>query len=34
MGCDQIQGYLHGKPMPSDEVAQWIQRRDHGAVFP
>lgn len=34
MGCDQIQGYLHGKPMPGDDVAQWIQRRDHGAVFP
>ncbi|MCF8208680.1 MAG: EAL domain-containing protein [Rhodoferax sp.] len=30
MGCDQIQGYLHGKPMPGDDVALWLQNRDHG----
>ena len=34
MGCDQIQGYLHGKPMPADVVTQWIQWRDHSVVFP
>ena len=34
MGCDQIQGYLHGKPMPGDDVLQWLQNRDHTAVFP
>ncbi len=27
MGCDQIQGYLHGKPMPADAVAAWLQNR-------
>ncbi len=27
MGCDQMQGYLHGKPMPADTVAQWLQNR-------
>ena len=27
MGCDQIQGYLHGKPMPPGEVANWLSRR-------
>ncbi|MES2585040.1 MAG: EAL domain-containing protein [Pseudomonadota bacterium] len=27
MGCDQIQGYLHGKPMPAPEVAQWLVAR-------
>lgn len=24
MGCDEIQGYLHGRPMPADEVAPWL----------
>lgn len=27
MGCDQIQGYLHGKPMPPNEVAAWLTGR-------
>ena len=27
MGCDQIQGYLHGRPLPSDEVRDWLSGR-------
>ncbi len=29
LGCDLMQGYLHAKPMPSDEVDGWL--RDHFA---
>jgi diguanylate cyclase len=27
MGCDVIQGYLWGKPMPADEAVDWLVRR-------
>lgn len=27
MGCDQIQGYLHGKPMSAEDVAPWLINR-------
>ncbi|APW44724.1 REC domain-containing phosphodiesterase [Rhodoferax saidenbachensis] len=27
MGCEEIQGYLHGKPMPAEEVAGWLSSR-------
>lgn len=26
LGCDLLQGFLFGKPVPSDEFAQWMQR--------
>jgi len=26
MGCDELQGYLFGKPMPARELAQWSAR--------
>lgn len=26
MGCDVLQGFLFGKPMPSADFAQWMQR--------
>ncbi len=29
MGCDEIQGYLHGRPMTADEVPLWLAA--HGA---
>jgi EAL domain-containing protein (putative c-di-GMP-specific phosphodiesterase class I)/PleD family two-component response regulator len=29
LGCDLMQGYLHAKPMPSEEVDGWL--RDHFA---
>ncbi len=32
MGCDQIQGYLHGKPMPTPDVARWLENRYTQAV--
>ena len=27
MGCDEIQGYLHGKPMAADQVVDWLRER-------
>ncbi len=24
LGCDEIQGYLLARPMPSDQVTQWL----------
>lgn len=27
MGCDEIQGYLHGKPMPAAELGAWFAMR-------
>jgi EAL domain-containing protein (putative c-di-GMP-specific phosphodiesterase class I)/FixJ family two-component response regulator len=27
MGCQEIQGYLHAKPMPPDEVMKWLATR-------
>jgi EAL domain-containing protein (putative c-di-GMP-specific phosphodiesterase class I) len=29
MGCDLMQGYLHAKPMASEDVSNWLQ--DHYA---
>lgn len=29
MGCEEIQGYLHGKPMPAGDVTTWL--RTHAA---
>lgn len=30
MGCEEIQGYLHGRPMPVDQVASWLQKHNLG----
>ncbi len=30
MGCDQIQGYLHGKPMAPTDALAWLQARQPG----
>lgn len=27
MGCDEIQGYLHGRPMPSDDLQVWMHEK-------
>jgi EAL domain-containing protein (putative c-di-GMP-specific phosphodiesterase class I) len=27
MGCDQVQGYLHGKPMAPPEALAWLRGR-------
>jgi diguanylate cyclase (GGDEF)-like protein len=28
LGVDEIQGYLHGRPMAALDMAQWLRRRD------
>jgi EAL domain-containing protein (putative c-di-GMP-specific phosphodiesterase class I)/PleD family two-component response regulator len=30
MGCEEIQGYLHGKPMPGADVAGWLSHHTAG----
>ena len=30
--CDELQGFLYGRPMPADELARWIGAR--GALAP
>ncbi|KIF79986.1 putative bifunctional diguanylate cyclase/phosphodiesterase [Noviherbaspirillum autotrophicum] len=27
LGCDTVQGFLYGRPMPVDELAGWIEQR-------
>jgi EAL domain-containing protein (putative c-di-GMP-specific phosphodiesterase class I) len=27
LGVDEVQGYLHARPMPALDVAQWLRRR-------
>ncbi|WP_157264490.1 bifunctional diguanylate cyclase/phosphodiesterase [Azohydromonas aeria] len=31
-GCDQVQGYLLGRPMPADALAAWLQARPRRAA--
>ncbi len=28
-GCDEIQGYLHSRPLPPRELAAWLRARQH-----
>lgn len=28
LGVDEVQGYLHARPMPAQEVAQWLRARE------
>jgi diguanylate cyclase (GGDEF)-like protein len=28
LGVDEVQGYLHARPMPALDVAQWLRRRE------
>lgn len=28
LGCDEVQGYLYGKPMPLDGFADWLAQRE------
>jgi len=32
MGCEEIQGYLHGKPMPVEQVGPWLQAHKPSAA--
>jgi EAL domain-containing protein (putative c-di-GMP-specific phosphodiesterase class I) len=32
LGCDVAQGYLIAKPMPADEMTEWLGRRDAAAA--
>ncbi len=34
MGCEEIQGYLHGKPMPAEVVPAWLRQRESQGVTP
>ena len=34
MGCDQMQGYLLGRPMPVEDLAGRLSKAVHGAVAP
>ncbi len=27
IGCDEVQGYLYGRPMPLDALCEWLQQR-------
>ncbi|WP_326533182.1 GGDEF/EAL domain-containing response regulator [Pseudorhodoferax sp.] len=31
LGCDEVQGYLYGKPMPLDAFTAWLGQREGGA---
>ena len=31
LGVDEVQGYLHARPMPALDVATWLRRRDPAA---
>lgn len=31
LGCDEVQGYLYGKPMPLDAFTAWLGERQGGA---
>jgi EAL domain-containing protein (putative c-di-GMP-specific phosphodiesterase class I) len=32
-GCDEVQGYHFGRPMPPADLTRWLERRD-GAAAP
>jgi diguanylate cyclase (GGDEF)-like protein len=33
-GVDEVQGYLHARPMAALDMAQWLRRREQGAGLP
>jgi EAL domain-containing protein (putative c-di-GMP-specific phosphodiesterase class I) len=33
LGVDEMQGYLHARPMPAQDLSQWIRGRTQPAVF-
>ena len=32
MGCDVVQGYFICKPVPSDQLEQWLARRQEASA--
>ncbi|MCW2599542.1 MAG: hypothetical protein JWM02_1371 [Frankiales bacterium] len=32
LGVDEVQGYLHARPMAALDMAQWLRRREHAAL--
>jgi diguanylate cyclase (GGDEF)-like protein len=34
LGCDEVQGYYVAKPMPADELLQWLKSRPRRLVLP
>jgi EAL domain-containing protein (putative c-di-GMP-specific phosphodiesterase class I) len=32
-GCDQLQGYMVGKPVPADEISRRLLRKDQSREY-
>jgi EAL domain-containing protein (putative c-di-GMP-specific phosphodiesterase class I) len=32
LGCDQVQGYYIAKPMPADQLVQWLSEWQTGVT--
>ncbi|MGZ6826892.1 MAG: EAL domain-containing protein, partial [Mycobacteriales bacterium] len=32
LGVDELQGYLHARPMAGLDMAQWLRRREQSAL--
>ena len=32
-GCDEVQGYVHTRPLPPRELAQWLRQASEAGVI-